>query len=228
MSGDESRRRGRSGHLSAEDRALWEHVARSVQPVRRVRGRVPELGDKETAELVSDLKQRLKSDMSAGPGTSESPWPMPVKAPEKAVFHAPHERLPPLVEIDRRSARRVRSGRIEIEARIDLHGMRQHEAHGALRGFLIGCQGRGLRWVLVITGKGRFGRSVWSDSDARETPSSYDQEEPGVLRRAVPRWLAEPELRPIVISYTTAASHHGGEGALYVQLRARRDSPHGR
>lgn len=38
----------------------------------------------------------------------------------------------------------------------------------------------------------------------------------------MPRWLAEPELRSIVVSYTTAAPNHGGEGALYIQLRARR------
>jgi DNA-nicking Smr family endonuclease len=43
-----------------------------------------------------------------------------------------------------------------------------------------------------------------------------------VLKSNVPRWLAEPELRAIVTSYTTAAQNHGGDGALYVQLR----SPH--
>ena len=42
-----------------------------------------------------------------------------------------------------------------------------------------------------------------------------------MLRRNVPRWLAEPDLRAIVVSYTTAAIHHGGEGALYLQLRSR-------
>jgi DNA-nicking Smr family endonuclease len=40
-----------------------------------------------------------------------------------------------------------------------------------------------------------------------------------VLRKNVPLWLAEPELRAIVVSFTTAAVPHGGEGALYIQLR---------
>jgi len=40
-----------------------------------------------------------------------------------------------------------------------------------------------------------------------------------VLKRNVPRWLDEPDLRPLVVSYTTAAIHHGGEGALYIHLR---------
>jgi DNA-nicking Smr family endonuclease len=40
-----------------------------------------------------------------------------------------------------------------------------------------------------------------------------------VLKRNVPRWLAEPELAAIVVGYTEAAVRHGGAGALYVQLR---------
>jgi DNA-nicking Smr family endonuclease len=32
-------------------------------------------------------------------------------------------------------------------------------------------------------------------------------------------WLGEPELRAIVVSFATAAIPHGGEGALYIQLR---------
>jgi DNA-nicking Smr family endonuclease len=42
-----------------------------------------------------------------------------------------------------------------------------------------------------------------------------------VLKRNVPRWLEEPDVRSIVVSYTTAAIQHGGEGAIYVHLRAR-------
>jgi len=32
-------------------------------------------------------------------------------------------------------------------------------------------------------------------------------------------WLEEPDLRAVVLSYTQAATRHGGAGALYVQLR---------
>ena len=62
--------------------------------------------------------------------------------------------------------------------------------------------------MLVITGKG--------------APNARDGEERGVLRRNVPRWLAEPELAAIVVSFTTASIRHGGDGALYVQIRARK------
>lgn len=140
-------------------------------------------------------------------------------------LHPAKHQPPPIADFDRKAVRRIRSGRIEIEARIDLHGMRQDEAHSTLRSFLLGCQSRGIRWVLVITGKGRPSRP----GDSHEIDASRGRPDPawwgderGVLKRNVPRWLTEPELRSIVVSYTTASLGHGGEGALYVHLRGRR------
>ncbi|HEX2255090.1 MAG TPA: Smr/MutS family protein, partial [Afifellaceae bacterium] len=96
-------------------------------------------------------------------------------------------------------------GAAEPEARLDLHGMRQASAFHALVAFLRQAQARGDRTVLVITGKGRAA-----------------DEESGVLRRAVPMWLAEPQFRQLVVGYESAAQRHGGEGAFYVRLRRRR------
>ena len=118
--------------------------------------------------------------------------------------------------IEPRKAKRVAKGRDEIEARIDLHGMRQAEAHGVLRGFLMRAHQSGLRMVLVITGKGR------ADDHDRHAPFvMFQDRDRGVLRRNVPRWLAEPELRSIVVGHTNAHVKHGGDGAFYVQLRNR-------
>ncbi len=72
---------------------------------------------------------------------------------------------------------------------------------------------RGQRWVLVITGKGGPRRPRDDDDDM------FGVAERGVLRKNVPMWLSEPELRAIVVSFTAAAIQHGGDGALYVQLR---------
>lgn len=113
----------------------------------------------------------------------------------------------PAAGLDRRKVRKIASGRVEIEARLDLHGLYQEEAHAALRRFLLASSAAGLRHVLVITGRG---------SRRAETGG-----ETGVLRRNVPRWLSGPELHPVVIGYSTAHVRHGGEGALYVTLRTR-------
>jgi DNA-nicking Smr family endonuclease len=111
--------------------------------------------------------------------------------------------------LDRQTARQLERGRLAVEARLDLHGMRQREAHAALRGFLKSAQGKGYRHVLVITGKGAPG----------ESKSFYEDDARGVLRQAVPHWLSQPDLAQVVVSFSAAPRRLGGEGALYVRLR---------
>ncbi len=67
--------------------------------------------------------------------------------------------------------------------------------------------------MLVITGKG-------TDPEARR--SFYEEDERGVLRQAVPHWLAAPDLAHVVVSFSPAPRRLGGEGALYVRLRKAR------
>jgi DNA-nicking Smr family endonuclease len=100
--------------------------------------------------------------------------------------------------------RKLTRGRLPLEGRIDLHGMFQSEAHAVLLDFLLRAHERGLRHVLVITGKGR---SIGSD---------------GALKRAVPMWFSKPEYRHLISSYEDASANHGGDGALYVRLARRR------
>ena len=92
-----------------------------------------------------------------------------------------------------------------VEARLDLHGMSQLEAHERVCRFLEAARNKGCRAVLVITGKGR-----------REDGGI------GVLRIAVPRWLNEPPLRDWIKAFDYAAPRDGGEGALYILLRRRK------
>lgn len=106
--------------------------------------------------------------------------------------------------VDARTMERLRRGRLRPEARLDLHGMFQDEAHSALRGFIADCRGAGRRCVIVITGKGRL-----SDGG-------------GVLRTQVPRWLNLPALRPHILGFSEAQPKDGGGGALYVLLRRER------
>lgn len=209
------RRSGRESNLiSDEDLALWRHTAGSLDPLRGPRKSRVIFGT--GAELTLNApRPPLKHELlgSSKPhdaGTHDQPA---IERPARPAQKA--SKAPRLAEFDQRAVRRIRSGRIEIEARIDLHGLRQNEAHSALRSFLLGANARGLRWVLVITGKGGGVR--------QERPLSHWHEvERGVLRRNVPRWLAEPDMRALVVSYTSAAIPHGGDGALYIQLRTKR------
>ncbi|MGH6989108.1 MAG: Smr/MutS family protein [Stellaceae bacterium] len=90
-----------------------------------------------------------------------------------------------------------------IEARLDLHGLTQAEAHRALAGFVAQSHGAGKRVVLIVTGKG-------------------SRDGTGVLKAAVPRWLDEPGLRDRVLAAAPAQPRDGGGGALYLLLRRAR------
>jgi DNA-nicking Smr family endonuclease len=113
--------------------------------------------------------------------------------------------------LDRRLLTALKRGHVAIDGVIDLHGLRQDEAHRRLIGFLRRAQADGARTVLVITGKGAAG--------AGSSTGHAFGDERGVLRRVAPHWLRLPDLRPVVMGFEAASLHHGGEGALYVRLR---------
>ena len=173
----------RDRELKAEERILWGRVAKTTRPMP---GRMEDLLAFEMLEEIelaaapvpvsnAAFAQDDAQRQQAKPGGQHHPFEKPVK-------------------------RKLARGRLPLQARIDLHGMIQSEAHGLLLDFLIHAHERGLRHVLVITGKGR---SMGSE---------------GALKRAVPLWFSKPEFRYLISSHETAAQQHGGEGALYVRL----------
>ena len=110
--------------------------------------------------------------------------------------------------IDRRLADKFRRGELAIERRIDLHGMTEDTAFNAVSEFIKKAYIDQLRCVLVVTGKGLHQEDdIWF-------------ERRGVLRELVPQWLNTNELRPLLLSFCYAQPADGGEGALYVLLRA--------
>jgi DNA-nicking Smr family endonuclease len=205
-------KKSRSANLSDDEQDVWDYVSDTVTPID-VKQHVPmfdHLSDQSGQPTQGPTPERRVP--KSPPPSRVEPVRIPRPAPTQTV-------TPELGDFEPRKAKRIGRGHIDIEARIDLHGDRQDEAHGRLRAFLLQCFHDGRRMVLVITGKGRETESA-SASDVFDI--GYERREKGVLRRNVPRWLAEPDLRAIVVSYTTAHIRHGGEGALYVQLRRRR------
>ncbi|HZP74560.1 MAG TPA: Smr/MutS family protein [Pseudolabrys sp.] len=170
---------GRRRGVTDDERHLWKTVTKAVAPLRPPR--------------------REQADMPAVPPV---PRPKRVAAPAQpakipiALPTVPATAMP--AALGRKLKQRVARGREPIDARLDLHGMTQSEAHAALLRFLRSAAGKGAKLVLVITGKS------------------------GVLRQQTPHWLALTEFREHVIGFEAAHLTHGGEGALYVRVRRRR------
>jgi DNA-nicking Smr family endonuclease len=163
----------------------------------------------QATAAVAPLGER--PSRNAPPPEPEAATPVP--PPTTRVAKRPPEVRPAtaLSPIDRRTVSRLTRGSVAIDARIDLHGMTQQAAHGRLARFLREAQADGARVALVITGKGRP-----ADDEA---PFREDR---GVLRRAVPEWLASAAMRPFVVGFGEAGPAHGGGGALYVRIRRAR------
>jgi len=164
-----------------DDVELWRRAARDVAPLP---GRAP------------SPERRHPAGPSGNAGGTPAVRAKPAAGPTPTPPPTPLDRF---AGVDRATAERLKRGRRAIEARLDLHGLTQAEAHRALFGFVAGSRTAGRRCVLVITGHGRSSG--------------------GILKSAVPRWLHEPELRRHVLAIAPARPQHGGAGALYVLLR---------
>lgn len=177
-----------------EDQALWRLVTRDIKPIEKPR-------PASTAKQAGPQKRKAQTS----PGNAAA---FCAEIPAPPMTSALRQERPVNAGLDRRSAQRLRRGQMEIEARLDLHGLSQARAHDALRRFLLDSYKSGRRCVLVITGKGR--------------KSADGEQEPGILRRRVPDWLGEPGLAEIVLRAEPAQPRDGGSGALYILLRRQR------
>lgn len=174
-------------HVKDDEDALWASVVRTVEPLRR-------------AAKVARPKAPPKRSAQLNPSAMDGLPARPLARRESA----PVAKSSPQAPLGRKLKKRVARGREAIDARLDLHGLTQSQAHAALLRFLRHAQAQGARIALIVTGKGSFGAA---------------EIERGVLRRQVPMWLELPEFRSIVVGFEEAHVGHGGEGALYVRLR---------
>ncbi len=158
--------------LTPEERRLWKLNTRDVTPLKGV---------------------KKKDPVCEPPPPPEARSIKPPPKIKKAVVPVVPAPLPALGRKDLR--------RLQIEARFDMHGLTLEAGYTALERFLSVAQEKGLKTVLVITGKGSL--------NAENT-----------LRHQVPRWLKETPLRRFVASLPHVAKlQDGGTGALYVKIR---------
>ena len=137
--------------LSDEERALWTGIARSIKPLHRAR--------KESAEPAEAIE--------AGNSSETVPTPRARTRRVATAPAAPEKDAPPLAPLGRKLKKRVARGREPIEARLDLHGFTQTQAHAALLRFLRRAQSDGVRIALVVTGKGASKRTDRHDGAPR-------------------------------------------------------------
>jgi DNA-nicking Smr family endonuclease len=154
--------------ISPEDEAFFRHAMRDATP----------LAKRPVAMPAAPSRRRVS------PSTGRREFRFVETATEAAPIRGHTEA-------------RLRRGRLEPEARIDLHGHNHDSAYRLLVGFLTRSISEGKRLVLVITGKG------------------------GVLRNNLPLWLNGAELGGRVIGMREAHPKHGGGGAFYVALQKR-------
>lgn len=175
---------------------LWREVVRTVTPLRP--GDMPPPAESEPLPIPP----------ATIPAPARQPFiiAMPPYRPGGVPPARPHHGIEPNLK------QKLQRGHIDIDGTIDLHGMRQAEAHDALKRFVTARWARGDRTLLVITGKGL----------KKLGPDAAVIVERGVLRAMLPVWLGEPPLAGMVAGWDTAAQGHGGQGAFYVRLRRER------
>ena len=169
-----------------EDKKLWKYVTKGIEPYH------PE--GKVSADKELPKKSRVDKNIQIDRHSMLVP---PKQTSMKSIPLGPQA-------LDRRTEARLKRGQIQIEGRIDLHGMTQEAAHNTLVGFISQSYQQGKRCVLVITGKGRLSA-------------------PGKIKQNLSSWLYDYPLSGMVLRHVTAQPADGGAGAFYVYLKRQKD-----
>ena len=170
--------------LSPEEAALWARVTATIAPLSREK--IP----KEPTE-----------DIAPQPKRTAAPARPPARPPTTPVARA---RLHFAATLDGSWDKKLRTGSIEPDRTLDLHGMTLDRAWDAIDAQLERAIARGERVVLLITGHHRPG----------EPPVQR-----GKIRAAVHDWLAASRHAPRIAAVRGAHRRHGGGGSLYIILR---------
>lgn len=183
--------------LNPEEQALWSKVTDSAIPI------------KTSQTLFVDMPKTVSKPAAKAPKRSAVPL---FKIGEKAKLTqtvAPRKTTP--VTMDKKAFTKMKRGKMSPDAKIDLHGMTQDQAHPALINTILNAHAAGKRLVLVVTGKGK------KRDDGGPIPVRT-----GVLKHSVPQWLRQAPIGPLILEVSQANQSHGGSGALYVYLRRQR------
>jgi DNA-nicking Smr family endonuclease len=169
-----------------EDISLFREQMRDATPIRR-----QDLPPAPPKPQPKARRHRIDDDVTGGLAFSDMFAPDSVGNEEYLEYRGPG--------IQHRLFSKLRSGRVHLEAELDLHGMTLAKAEPALSQFLEVCQQQQIRCVRIIHGKG------WGSRDNKP-----------VLKSKLNFWLRQSNM---VLAFCSATVEDGGTGALYVLLR---------
>ena len=106
--------------------------------------------------------------------------------------------------IDKSTDKKLRSGKLRIDIKIDLHGLTLSEAFDSLVFNIDKAFHNNMKCMLVITGKGK------------NTPENRDS-----IKSQLGRWFQTSEVSSKIIKYVDATPKHGGTGAVYILIRTK-------
>ena len=169
--------------LSPDEAELWARVAATIRPLSR---------EKLDAPVISEPKP-----VPASPSRPTATPQQRAPAPKKPV---------PIGEktLDGSWDKKLRTGNVEPDRVLDLHGMNLDMAWTAIDRGLGQAIARGDRVLLLITGHHRRG----------DPPVQR-----GRIRAAVHDWLAASRHAASIAAVRGAHGRHGGGGSLYLILR---------
>lgn len=170
--------------LSPEEAELWARVTATIAPLSR---------EKASAETAQGAKK---------PVPSPSPVTVAHRRNAPETPNSPHAAK----TLDGTWDRRLRSGTVVPDRKIDLHGMNLDQAWQAIDRGLERAIAQKERVLLLITGHHRTG----------EPPIQR-----GRIRAAVNDWLAVSRHASGIAAVRGAHPRHGGGGSLYIILKRR-------
>ena len=176
--------------LSAEEAAAWEKVAATVKPFE--------------ARKLSRITPDVTAPSRTVAKVASSKPPAPKKAP--TLPKPPPSKNPP-GNLDGQWDKRLKSGAIQPDFTLDLHGHGLDAAYTRLMSGVAQAQAMGARTILLITGKPRP-----VDPADRGTKR-------GAIRAKVLDWLAASSHHSDIAAVRRAHIRHGGDGALYIVLK---------
>jgi DNA-nicking Smr family endonuclease len=169
--------------LSPEEAELWARVTATIAPLSR------------------EKVQPQAPELQAAPVSTK-----PRNAPTRPAPAVPPKRPVPGSTLDGTWDRRLRSGDVQPDRVLDLHGMNLDRAWQAIDTNLEAAISAGERVLLLVTGHHRAG----------EPPIQR-----GKIRAAVHDWLAASRHAGRIAAVRGAHRRHGGGGSLYIILRRR-------